>query len=158
MLRTRSFAARSAKQDRDRARHEARACLPLAVPAPAPKAARRRMGRRVEPRRSERVRDAGHMARVRELPCAAGDLLGDEARCSGRIEADHAGLRAMGRKASDDSTIPMCSLHHRERHDFAGVFRDWSRAQMRAWLDAQIAWARKRLNHGAGEARQETAA
>ncbi len=107
--------------------------------------------RRATPRRSERVHDADYMERVRSLPCAAGDLLDDAARCSGRIEADHAGRHYAGMKASDDTTIPMCSAHHRERHDFAGVFKGWDGAQMRAWLDAQIGWTRKRLNHSAGE-------
>ena len=70
----------------------------------------------------------------RRLPCCARDL----GPCWGRIEADHAGPRPLGRKCSDDETIPLCSGHHRARTDLAGPFRGWGREQMRAWLDAQI--------------------
>ena len=107
--------------------------------------------RRATPRRSERVRDVAYMLRVKGLQCAADLLLGDGARCSGAVEADHAGIRPAGRKADDNSCIGLCLAHHRARHDFAGVFRGWSREQMRRWLDAVIAWTRKQLNHTAGE-------
>ena len=100
--------------------------------------------RRATPRRSERVLDADYLARVRELPCCA-RTLGDMFGCRGRIEVDHAGRKPAGRKCSDDETVPMCSLHHSERHTFIGLFGGWSRAQMRAWLDEQIAATRAHL-------------
>lgn len=113
--------------------------------------------RRATARRSERQHDSLYMDRVRRLlPCSAGDMLGDEARCEGRIEADHAGRKVAGRKADDQTCIAMCSRHHRERHDFSGVFRGWSGDEMRAWLDAQIGWTQKRLHvFAAGEAGTE---
>lgn len=114
--------------------------------------------RREEPRRSERVRDVAYMLRVKQLSCAADLFLGDEARCDGPTEADHAGVRPAGRKASDDTCISLCSAHHRARHDFAGVFAGWTREQMRAWLDGQIAWTRHQLRHlTAAEPRGEAA-
>jgi hypothetical protein len=32
----------------------------------------------------------------------------------------------------------MCQRHHLGRELFMGVFKDWSREQMREWLDEQI--------------------
>lgn len=83
------------------------------------------------------MRDAGYMDRVRGLACCARDLPG--ARCAGPMEADHAGVRGLGQKCSDDQTIPLDRQCHRDRTDLTGPFRGWDRARMRAWLDAQIA-------------------
>jgi hypothetical protein len=87
-------------------------------------------------RRSGRKRDPEFLALVHRLPCCARLVAGH--RCEGPIEADHAGERPLGRKADDDTTIPLCMLGHRERTDFSGPFRSWDRAAMRAWLDASI--------------------
>lgn len=94
--------------------------------------------RRATPRRSDRVRDPGYLVAVRLMECCAW-ALPDAGRCAGVIEADHAGLRPAGRKCSDNETIPLCSRHHVDRHQFLGAFRGWDRARMRAWLDEQIA-------------------
>jgi hypothetical protein len=99
--------------------------------------------RRATRRRSDRVRDVPYMLAVKQLPCCA-RLLAD---CSLAIEADHAGVRPAGRKCSDRETIPLCSYHHICRTDRVGPFRDWSRAAMRAWLDARIADTQQRLAH-----------
>ena len=95
------------------------------------------LGRRSTPRRSERVRDPLFLAFVHTLSCAASGIDGHV--CEGRIEADHAGRRPLGRKADDRTTIALCSLAHRQRTDFAGPFRSWDGARMRTWLDEQIA-------------------
>jgi hypothetical protein len=113
--------------------------------------------RRATRRRSDRVRDVPYMLAVKQLPCCA-RLLADLDRfgarrmtsiadCSLAIEADHAGVRPAGRKCSDRETIPLCSYHHICRTDRVGPFRDWSRAAMRAWLDARIADTQQRLAH-----------
>lgn len=94
--------------------------------------------------------DAGHMDDVRGLACCARDLPG--ARCSGPIEADHAGLRPLGRKADDDTCIPLDRQCHRDRTDLTGPFRGWSRAQMRTWLDDQIANTRSAIGARGGAA------
>lgn len=93
--------------------------------------------RRPTPRRSERVRDQSYLELVHRLTCCAIGLPGH--RCEGPIEADHAGERPRGRKASDDTTIPLCRLAHRERTDHTGVFRSWTRDEMRSWLAEQVA-------------------
>lgn len=86
----------------------------------------------------ERTRAWDYMGFVKTLPCcAATSNVGG--RCSGGIEADHAGRRGIGQKASDYTCIPLCSQHHRWRTDFAGPFRDWDRERMRAWLLAETA-------------------
>lgn len=70
------------------------------------------------------------MAWIREQPCAALDIGG----CAGRIEADHAGRRGTRQKAPDDTCIPLCQLHHRQRDSFSGPFRTWTGMMMRLWL------------------------
>ena len=86
--------------------------------------------RREEPRRSEREHNANYLAWVHTQPCCAVGLPGHV--CGGRIEADHAGERPLGRKADDDTCIAICSQGHRERTDFSGPFKTWSRDEMRA--------------------------
>lgn len=108
---------------------------PLArTSAPARKT--RMLQRRATVRRSSRVVDHAHLAAVHDLPCCARDL----SPCSGRIEADHAAKKiGGGRKSDDTGAIPLCQLHHRQRHSFSGPFRSWTAPVMRAWLDEQIA-------------------
>jgi hypothetical protein len=74
------------------------------------------------------------MTWIRAQLCAARWMGG----CDGRIEADHAGERAVGRKAEDATCIPLCHTHHVQRGSFSGPFRAWDRAGMRQWLDAGI--------------------
>jgi hypothetical protein len=92
--------------------------------------------RRATPRRSERERDVDWMAVVRTMTCCARSIDGHV--CEGPIEADHAGSRPAGRKANDDTTIPLCRRAHRERTDFSGIFRSWDKERMRAWLAEQV--------------------
>lgn len=102
--------------------------------------------RRAKPRRSGRVRDADYMDWAREnMPCAMAG-----SGCGGRLEADHVGQRPMGRKCSDTEIAILCSVHHRQRHDRAGVFAGMTREAERDWRVAQVvatasAW---RLAHG----------
>ncbi len=78
------------------------------------------------------------MAWVRRQPCAA-RALPDATPCHGRIDPDHAGRRpGTSLKAADPTCIPMCRKHHRQRDNFHGMFRPWSGAQMRTWLDSVI--------------------
>lgn len=99
---------------------------------------------RKTPRRSERERDVDYMMWVKRQLCCARTIPGHH--CAGPIEADHAGWRPLGRKASDNTCIPLCQLGHRQRTDFSGPFRDWNKAQMREWLDTAIALMRYRYH------------
>lgn len=90
------------------------------------------------------MRDPEYMERVRQLPCFVACCFLEV--CDGPIEADHAGRRPMGRKCSDRETVPLCSLHHRQRTDFSGPFKSWNGLQMRAWLDEAILTTQLRLS------------
>lgn len=58
--------------------------------------------------------------------------------CYGEVQADHAGRRGVGRKAADDTCIPLCRKHHDCRQSFTGPFKGWTQVQMREWLEEQI--------------------
>lgn len=96
----------------------------------------------------ERARDWDYMAWVKTQPCCAADI----SPCSGPIEADHMGRRGLSRKADDRTCAPLCQLHHRQRTDHSGPFRDWDRDRMRSWLAEQVhlTQARWMRQQGAG--------
>lgn len=102
--------------------------------------------RRATQRRSGRVHDEAYLAAVRTLPCYV---------CSRRApsEADHQGVHPYGRKADDDTAVPMCGgllgCHRRRTDGYLPAYRcspgvdypDWERAdkaRMRVWCDAAI--------------------
>lgn len=94
---------------------------------------------------AERERDFAFMGWVKTQPCRLAKLEDAAGRCGGTSswsEADHAGERAGWRRADDDTCIPLCQLHHRDRTTRRGYFegRDW--AWMRAWCDTAIAETR----------------
>ena len=68
------------------------------------------------------------MARVKELPCACCSLPGPS-------HAHHVNSHAMGAKASDFRTIPLCDLHHD-----GGVPGESVHAGLRLWP-----WSEERL-------------
>lgn len=80
-----------------------------------------------------RTRHTAYMLWVKGQPCLMRGVWG---RCSGPVEADHAGRRGAGQKAHDSTCIPLCHRHHQ-----ASRFPlDWSQAQRRAWLYAAIVY------------------
>lgn len=85
--------------------------------------------KRLTPRRSERVEDLDYLAFVRTLPCAGcgGDL---------GVQAHHAGQHPLGRKASDDTAIPLDSACHDALHSARGKFAD--QVARRVWEAAII--------------------
>jgi len=102
---------------------------------------------------ARRPRDMEFMGFVRTQPCSvsveAPDPIRAPSPCSPRIEADHMGERALGRKADDTTCAPLCSQHHRERTDHSGSFRHITRDEARAWraraIDrTQAAWSARR--------------
>lgn len=95
--------------------------------------------KRAKPRRNERERDLEYLADVHLVRCWAAESVPGH-RCQGDIEADHAGARAMGRKADDLSCIALCSFAHRQRTDFSGPFRAYDQPRMRVWLAEGIAY------------------
>lgn len=114
------------------------------------------------------MRDREYLLAVKQLPCClmrevrvfANVALWSEARrarlleqylnvafstCEGAVEADHAGERPFGRKADDDTAIPLCRKHHRERTDYTGAFRGYTAVSMRLWCDWAISLTRALL-------------
>lgn len=76
------------------------------------------------------------MAWVRRQPCIVRELPPDPNRitpCSGHVEADHLGARAVGRKADDRTCAPLCRQHHRERTDHHGAFFALDRNALILW-------------------------
>jgi hypothetical protein len=94
-----------------------------------------------EPRR---IRDKEHLKFVRRQPCLI----------CGRAPSDahhlrFAQLRALGRKVSDEFTVPLCRAHHREVHQTGNERGFWSRVNVDALAIAQDLWARSRGTLGA---------
>jgi len=58
--------------------------------------------------------------------------------CSGEIQADHMGRRAMGRKAHDSTCAAMCANHHDQKTNGWGLFWGLTLASKRAWRQAAI--------------------
>lgn len=93
--------------------------------------------RRSAPRKSGRVRWPEYLDEVRQLPCYV---------CGkpGPSDPDHQGPHPYGRKADDDTAVPMDRDCHRRRTDgYLPVGRAaWRRAlskeEMRAWCDRAI--------------------
>ena len=80
---------------------------------------------------------------VRLQPCM---LIGRG--CLGRIEAHHAGRdRAFGRRAHDDTCIPLCQLHHRHWHSATGPFRHMNKLDRRTWSESAIKETRERYEN-----------
>ena len=85
-----------------------------------------------EPRR---VRDRGHIRYVIKQPCLV---------CGRRPSDPHhlrfAQLRGLGRKVSDEFTVPLCRGHHREVHRSGDEPRWWNKAGIDPTLTARALW------------------
>jgi hypothetical protein len=106
-------------------------------------------------RRSSRVRDEAYLAWVRLQPCRVRSMMetpfnvgfllssmAPNAYCWGPSDPEHQreGV-GMGQKASDRDAWPCCRTHHGQRHDLSGVFKGWTREQMRSFIRDRIAEA-----------------
>lgn len=89
-----------------------------------------------EPRR---LRDLGHLAYVASKPCL---ICGRN-----RAHAHHlkfAQPTALGRKVSDEFTVPLCTLHHRELHQHGDEKIWWAAHHIDALEIAQELWLSRR--------------
>lgn len=104
---------------------------------------------------ASRARNLDYMRWVKTLPCALArpldklppEWLGGLSPCPAAYvptEAHHAGRRALGRKASDDTCIPLCSFHHAALTDRRKPFRGWPRGAVKAWELAMVEIYRRR--------------
>lgn len=87
-----------------------------------------------------RVRDLGHLAFVASKPCL---ICGRN-----RSHAHHlkfAQPTALGRKVSDEFTVPLCSLHHRELHRYGDERVWWAAHKIDALRIAEELWLARRV-------------
>jgi hypothetical protein len=89
-----------------------------------------------EPRR---LRDKAHLKFVGSQPCLI---------CA-RSPADAHHLkftqpRAMGRKVSDEFTVPLCRTHHRDIHRFGDELAWWERRAIDPLATARMLWISRR--------------
>lgn len=85
------------------------------------------------------MRDPQYMTWVRGLGCL---FEATSYSCDGPIDAHHAGInKGMGRKADDDTCIPLCRKHHQDLECLTGVasFKlGWDKAVRRAFHEQAI--------------------
>jgi hypothetical protein len=89
---------------------------------------------------ARRYRDRAHLELVASQPC----LICGRRPC----DPHHLGFaqkRALGRKVSDEFTVPLCRLHHRELHRSRNERAWWSRAGIDAIKIARALWKKTRL-------------
>jgi hypothetical protein len=84
-----------------------------------------------------RIRDREHVKSVAKLPCLV----------CGRTPADAHHLRfaqspALGRKVSDEFTVPLCRGHHREVHRCADEAKWWTQAGIDPTVSARTLWVK----------------
>lgn len=143
---------------------------PLRRKTPMKRTAWRWNGKPKKPRRlrlnsyRKRQRHLDWMVWVKSQPCVISMLAVERADntpsndpCSGWIEADHVGPRAMGRKSHDFECLPACKKHHDARPGRRGPFARLDRQAMRSWIVDALADLHQRaalMNAPDAEARQ----
>jgi hypothetical protein len=85
------------------------------------------------------IRDKEHLRSVAAQPCLV----------CGRQPAQAHHLRfmqprAMGRKVSDEWTVPLCAIHHRQLHDAGDERRWWAERQIEPAKTAEALWAERK--------------
>jgi len=92
----------------------------------------------------QRLRDPGHLRYVSGLACLV---------CGRKPSHAHhlrfAQPRALGRKVSDEFTVPLCNLHHREVHTRGNEEAWWLENKLSPLAIAQELWATSRRHRGA---------
>jgi len=98
-----------------------------------------------------RYRDREHLRHVARQPCLI----------CGRKPADphhlrHAQPRALGRKASDEFTVPLCRIHHRLVHRVGNEAAWWQDAGIDPIMAARKLWKDTRVNEGRRQPDQDS--
>ena len=110
------------------------------------KRVRNRNSKRAEPRPTidksvlafpepRRIRDKEHLKFVGRQPCLICARTPSDAH-----HLRFAQLRALGRKVSDEFTIPLCRTHHREVHRHGDEANWWSEVGIEPLHEARILW------------------
>jgi hypothetical protein len=102
------------------------------------------------PVKTIRLRDKEHRRFVSSHPCLV----------CGRSPADPHHLRfaqprALGRKVSDEFTVPLCRVHHRELHRHNAEIAWWQSVKIDPLPLAKRLWQHTRLNGAAGAGRAD---
>jgi hypothetical protein len=97
-----------------------------------------------------RYRDKVHLQFVASRPCLV---------CGHKPADPHhlrfAQARALGRKVSDEFTVPLCRLHHRDLHRSGNEARWWKSAGLDPLKIARSLWKKTRLPRP-GERRKQS--
>ncbi len=80
------------------------------------------------------MKDPKRLKWIRSLPC-----IFDSPTCDGPVEAHHRTGAGLALKAPDDETMPLCSLHHKQRHDSTGAFFKLTKAERKTWEREMVA-------------------
>jgi hypothetical protein len=91
-----------------------------------------------------RLRDKDHRKFVASQPCLVCGRLPAEAH-----HLRFAQPRALGRKVSDEFTVPVCRVHHRELHQHGDEAAWWQKTKIDPLPIASRLWQRARLNGAA---------
>lgn len=86
----------------------------------------------------KRLRDPEHLRFVASLPCLVCGRTPSQAH-----HLRFAQPRALGRKVSDEWTVPLCAVHHRALHDFGAEEKWWEQTGMDALAEAERLWRRQ---------------
>jgi DNA recombination protein Rad52 len=89
-----------------------------------------------EPRR---IRDTEHLRFVASQPCLVCGRSPSEAH-----HLRFAQPRAMSRKVSDEFTVPLCALHHRDLHARGNEEAWWQERKIEALAAAAMLWTKRR--------------
>jgi hypothetical protein len=103
------------------------------------------------PAKTIRLREKDHRKYVSTQPCLV----------CGRSPADAHHLhfaqpRALGRKVSDEFTVPLCRVHHRELHRHGAEIAWWQSIKIDPLPVAQRRWQRTQLNAAKGAVNIDT--
>jgi ERF superfamily len=119
-------------------REQSRAFDSPETPTPKPIVVRRRR----LAAKTIRLRDKEHCRFVATQPCVVCGRTPSEAH-----HIRFAQPRALGRKVSDEYTVPVCRLHHRELHRYGGEASWWANTSIDPLPIALELWTRSRSSH-----------
>jgi DNA recombination protein Rad52 len=110
---------------------------PLVKSKPAKEAPLERIDKSILPIGTQkRIRDKGHLKFVASQPCL---VCGRRPAHAHHLR--HAQPRAMGKKVSDEWTVPLCATHHRTLHDEGNEEKWWMRQRVEPFPVATELWS-----------------
>lgn len=97
------------------------------------------------PKEASRKRNKAHLAFVRDQPCLLCKQTPSDAH-----HLKFAQPRALGRKVSDEFTVPLCRAHHQQLHRHGNERAWWSDLQISPLPIAKELWAASPVREGTG--------